>query len=175
MHVLSHGPPVALLCNVGVPHSATQSRAMVGLEVGGMPTWSQQCLLPHRVIHKRGTMGKPDQKDLNENMAATQGLSHMITDCKKLFQVGGCSVSSPVLPSQGAAFPGCCQQEMRPCWRGARPAESVWGERRAPHPSAGQLPLVSQPQERIPAASHVTSCRTYVQGGCVHFPPSLVR
>lgn len=35
-------------------------------------------------------MGKPDQKDLNENMAATQGLSHMITDCKKLFQVGGC-------------------------------------------------------------------------------------
>ncbi|XP_009332555.1 PREDICTED: stAR-related lipid transfer protein 8 [Pygoscelis adeliae] len=40
-----------------------------------------------RVIHKRGTMGKPDQKDLNENMAATQGLSHMITDCKKLFQV----------------------------------------------------------------------------------------
>ncbi|NWX13163.1 STA13 protein, partial [Aegotheles bennettii] len=40
-----------------------------------------------RVIHKRGTMGKPDQKDLSENMAATQGLSHMITDCKKLFQV----------------------------------------------------------------------------------------
>lgn len=40
-----------------------------------------------RMIHKRSTMGKPDQKDLNENMAATQGLSHMITDCKKLFQV----------------------------------------------------------------------------------------
>ncbi|XP_074690989.1 stAR-related lipid transfer protein 8 isoform X4 [Strix aluco] len=40
-----------------------------------------------RVMQKRGTMGKPDQKDLNENMAATQGLSHMITDCKKLFQV----------------------------------------------------------------------------------------
>nr|XP_009675613.1 PREDICTED: stAR-related lipid transfer protein 8 isoform X2 [Struthio camelus australis] len=40
-----------------------------------------------RMINKRGTMGKPDQKDLNENMAATQGLSHMITDCKKLFQV----------------------------------------------------------------------------------------
>nr|NXO03350.1 STA13 protein [Rhinopomastus cyanomelas] len=40
-----------------------------------------------RAIHKRGTSGKPDQKDLSENMAATQGLSHMITDCKKLFQV----------------------------------------------------------------------------------------
>lgn len=40
-----------------------------------------------RMIHKRATMGKPDHKDLNENLAATQGLSHMITDCKKLFQV----------------------------------------------------------------------------------------
>ncbi|XP_032052396.1 stAR-related lipid transfer protein 8 isoform X2 [Aythya fuligula] len=40
-----------------------------------------------RAMHRRGTVGKPDQKDLNENMAATQGLSHMITDCKKLFQV----------------------------------------------------------------------------------------
>ncbi|XP_053256290.1 stAR-related lipid transfer protein 8 isoform X2 [Podarcis raffonei] len=40
-----------------------------------------------RMIHKRATMGKPDHKDLNENLAATQGLSHMITDCKKLFQI----------------------------------------------------------------------------------------
>ncbi|XP_014430146.2 stAR-related lipid transfer protein 8 isoform X1 [Pelodiscus sinensis] len=40
-----------------------------------------------RMIQKRGTMGKPDQKDLNENMAATQGLSHMVTDCKKVFQI----------------------------------------------------------------------------------------
>lgn len=68
-----------------------------------MPTRSQQCLLPCRAIHKRGTMGKPDQKDLNENMAATQGLSHMIIDCKKLFQVGDCCMSSLALPSLGAA------------------------------------------------------------------------
>ncbi|XP_060106181.1 stAR-related lipid transfer protein 8 [Heteronotia binoei] len=40
-----------------------------------------------RMVQKRGTMGKPDQKDLNENMAATQALSHMITSCKKLFQI----------------------------------------------------------------------------------------
>uniref|UniRef100_A0A8C6XPK4 StAR related lipid transfer domain containing 8 n=1 Tax=Naja naja TaxID=35670 RepID=A0A8C6XPK4_NAJNA len=40
-----------------------------------------------RLIHRRGTVGKPDQKDLNENMAATQGLSHMIANCKKLFQI----------------------------------------------------------------------------------------
>uniref|UniRef100_A0A8D0G369 START domain-containing protein n=1 Tax=Sphenodon punctatus TaxID=8508 RepID=A0A8D0G369_SPHPU len=39
------------------------------------------------MMQKSGNMGKPDQKDLNENMAATQGLSHMITDCKKLFQI----------------------------------------------------------------------------------------
>lgn len=52
-------------------------------------------------------MGKPDQKDLNENMAATQGLSHMITDCKKLFQVRGCGTSSPALPYAGAASARC--------------------------------------------------------------------
>ncbi|XP_062819795.1 stAR-related lipid transfer protein 8 isoform X2 [Anolis carolinensis] len=40
-----------------------------------------------RMMHKRSTVGKPDQKDLSENMAATQGLSHMIADCKKLFQI----------------------------------------------------------------------------------------
>ncbi|XP_036379613.1 LOW QUALITY PROTEIN: stAR-related lipid transfer protein 8 [Megalops cyprinoides] len=40
-----------------------------------------------RLIPRRGAVGKPDQKDLNENMAATQGLSHMIMECKKLFQI----------------------------------------------------------------------------------------
>uniref|UniRef100_A0A6J0SY75 StAR-related lipid transfer protein 8 isoform X1 n=1 Tax=Pogona vitticeps TaxID=103695 RepID=A0A6J0SY75_9SAUR len=40
-----------------------------------------------RMMHKRGLAGKPDQKDLNENLAATQGLSHMIAECKKLFQI----------------------------------------------------------------------------------------
>ncbi|XP_068956515.1 stAR-related lipid transfer protein 8 isoform X2 [Petaurus breviceps papuanus] len=40
-----------------------------------------------RVIPRRGQSGKPAPRDLSENMAATQGLSHMITDCKKLFQV----------------------------------------------------------------------------------------
>ncbi|XP_039220313.1 stAR-related lipid transfer protein 8-like isoform X2 [Crotalus tigris] len=40
-----------------------------------------------RSIHRRGPVGKPEQKDLNENMAATQGLSHMIANCKKLFQI----------------------------------------------------------------------------------------
>ncbi|XP_004592737.2 rho GTPase-activating protein 7 isoform X2 [Ochotona princeps] len=40
-----------------------------------------------RVMQRKQTLGKPDQKDLNENLAATQGLAHMIAECKKLFQV----------------------------------------------------------------------------------------
>uniref|UniRef100_A0A674CLI7 StAR related lipid transfer domain containing 8 n=1 Tax=Salmo trutta TaxID=8032 RepID=A0A674CLI7_SALTR len=56
------------------------------------------CLAPSilhlNVSKKEGTSpryvlvcGKPDHKDLSENMAASQGLSHMIVECKKLFQV----------------------------------------------------------------------------------------
>lgn len=40
-----------------------------------------------RSIQRKYTTGRPDQKDLNENLAATQGLSHMITECQHLFQV----------------------------------------------------------------------------------------
>uniref|UniRef100_A0A0D9S0L9 Rho-GAP domain-containing protein n=1 Tax=Chlorocebus sabaeus TaxID=60711 RepID=A0A0D9S0L9_CHLSB len=39
-----------------------------------------------RVMQRKQSLGKPDQKDLNENLAATQGLAHMIAECKKLFQ-----------------------------------------------------------------------------------------
>ncbi|KAI4892261.1 hypothetical protein NFI96_033930 [Prochilodus magdalenae] len=39
-----------------------------------------------RLISRKGGP-KPDHKDLSENMAATQCLSHMITECKKLFQI----------------------------------------------------------------------------------------
>ncbi|XP_076843845.1 stAR-related lipid transfer protein 8 isoform X2 [Brachyhypopomus gauderio] len=39
-----------------------------------------------RLITRKGG-AKPDHKDLSENTAATQCLSHMITECKKLFQV----------------------------------------------------------------------------------------
>ncbi|XP_004382848.1 rho GTPase-activating protein 7 isoform X1 [Trichechus manatus latirostris] len=40
-----------------------------------------------RVMQRKQSSGKPDQKDLNENLAATHGLAHMIAECKKLFQV----------------------------------------------------------------------------------------
>ncbi|XP_028839749.1 stAR-related lipid transfer protein 8 isoform X1 [Denticeps clupeoides] len=39
-----------------------------------------------RLINRKGG-AKPDHKDLSDNMAATEGLSHMITQCKKLFQI----------------------------------------------------------------------------------------
>lgn len=38
-------------------------------------------------MQKKYATGRPDQKDLNENLAATQGLAHMITDCNRLFEV----------------------------------------------------------------------------------------
>ncbi|KAF7248086.1 Rho GTPase-activating protein 7 [Varanus komodoensis] len=41
----------------------------------------------NRVMQRKQSLGKPDQKDLNENLAATQGLGHMIAECKKLFQI----------------------------------------------------------------------------------------
>ncbi|XP_074941023.1 stAR-related lipid transfer protein 13 isoform X1 [Phalacrocorax aristotelis] len=40
-----------------------------------------------RVIQKKYATGKPDQKDLSENLAATQGLAHMIMECNKLFEI----------------------------------------------------------------------------------------
>ncbi|KAJ8351326.1 hypothetical protein SKAU_G00228020 [Synaphobranchus kaupii] len=40
-----------------------------------------------RLIQGRSTTSKPDHRDLNENMAATHGLGHMILECKKLFQI----------------------------------------------------------------------------------------
>ncbi|XP_041864808.1 stAR-related lipid transfer protein 13 isoform X1 [Melanotaenia boesemani] len=43
--------------------------------------------LSPRSIQRKYTTGRPDQKDLSENLAATQGLAHMITECQRLFQI----------------------------------------------------------------------------------------
>ncbi|KAG5848271.1 hypothetical protein ANANG_G00096700 [Anguilla anguilla] len=40
-----------------------------------------------RVMQRKQSLGKPDQRDLQENLAATQGLAHMIAECKRLFQI----------------------------------------------------------------------------------------
>uniref|UniRef100_A0A8C5G888 StAR-related lipid transfer protein 13 n=1 Tax=Gouania willdenowi TaxID=441366 RepID=A0A8C5G888_GOUWI len=43
--------------------------------------------LSPRAMQKKYATGRPDQKDLNENLAATQGLAHMIIECNRLFEV----------------------------------------------------------------------------------------
>ncbi|XP_077597110.1 stAR-related lipid transfer protein 13-like isoform X2 [Stigmatopora nigra] len=40
-----------------------------------------------RSIQRKYAGGRPDQKDLKEHMAATQGLAHMIGECQRLFQI----------------------------------------------------------------------------------------
>ncbi|XP_032303259.1 rho GTPase-activating protein 7-like isoform X2 [Coturnix japonica] len=40
-----------------------------------------------RSSQRKCSLGKPDQRELSENLAATQGLAHMITECSRLFQV----------------------------------------------------------------------------------------
>lgn len=44
-------------------------------------------LVSLRAMQKKYATGRPDQKDLNENLAATQGLAHMIMECNRLFEV----------------------------------------------------------------------------------------
>ncbi|KAJ8266694.1 hypothetical protein GJAV_G00133570 [Gymnothorax javanicus] len=43
--------------------------------------------LSPRAMQKKYATGRPDQKDLSENFAATQGLAHMITECNQLFEI----------------------------------------------------------------------------------------
>uniref|UniRef100_A0A8C0EY09 Rho-GAP domain-containing protein n=1 Tax=Bubo bubo TaxID=30461 RepID=A0A8C0EY09_BUBBB len=40
-----------------------------------------------RYYQRKCSLGKPDQRELSENLAATQGLAHMIMECNRLFQV----------------------------------------------------------------------------------------
>lgn len=52
-------------------------------------------------MQKKYATGRPDQKDLNENLAATQGLAHMIMECNRLFEV------EPVIESCKIFMPRC--------------------------------------------------------------------
>uniref|UniRef100_A0A8C3JYU6 Rho-GAP domain-containing protein n=1 Tax=Calidris pygmaea TaxID=425635 RepID=A0A8C3JYU6_9CHAR len=45
---------------------------------------------------RKCSLGKPDQRELNENLAATQGLAHMIMECNRLFQNSVKVVSSRI-------------------------------------------------------------------------------
>uniref|UniRef100_A0A8C3MT05 Uncharacterized protein n=1 Tax=Geospiza parvula TaxID=87175 RepID=A0A8C3MT05_GEOPR len=70
------------------------------------PTNIAVCLAPSlfhlntlRSSQRKCSLGKPDQRELNENLAATQGLAHMIMECNRLFQVRP-SLSPRQLPCQ---------------------------------------------------------------------------
>ncbi|XP_054884173.1 stAR-related lipid transfer protein 13 isoform X2 [Poeciliopsis prolifica] len=43
--------------------------------------------LSPKAMQKKYATGRPDQKDLNENLAAAQGLAHMIMECNHLFEI----------------------------------------------------------------------------------------
>ncbi|XP_064315011.1 rho GTPase-activating protein 7-like isoform X2 [Phalacrocorax carbo] len=43
-----------------------------------------------RASQRKCSLGKPDQRELSENLAATQGLAHMIMECNRLFQLPDC-------------------------------------------------------------------------------------
>lgn len=45
------------------------------------------CCCGCRSSHRKYSLGRPDQRDLSENLAATQGLANMITEAQRLFQV----------------------------------------------------------------------------------------
>ncbi|XP_051533682.1 rho GTPase-activating protein 7-like isoform X1 [Myxocyprinus asiaticus] len=40
-----------------------------------------------RSRQRKYSLGRPDQRDLSENLAATQGLAHMVNECSHLFQI----------------------------------------------------------------------------------------
>lgn len=54
-----------------------------------------------RSSQRKCSLGKPDQRELNENLAATQGLAHMIMECNRLFQV-----HHSLSPSKSSGHPG---------------------------------------------------------------------
>lgn len=61
-----------------------------------------------RIKSKRSLVGRPGPRDLSDNMAATQGLSHMISDCKKLFQVSNSRPWCLLRRPQGTLRPDLC-------------------------------------------------------------------
>lgn len=59
---------------------------------------------------RKTSLGRPDQRDLSENLAATQGLAHMITEAPRLFQLPE-FWSPPEDPSpEGPGGPGSTDQ-----------------------------------------------------------------
>lgn len=71
-----------------------------------------------RSSQRKCSLGKPDQRELNENLAATQGLAHMIMECNRLFQV--CHSLSP---RKSSGQPGEGWLAWSSCWAMSLPAQ----------------------------------------------------
>uniref|UniRef100_A0A672V208 Rho-GAP domain-containing protein n=1 Tax=Strigops habroptila TaxID=2489341 RepID=A0A672V208_STRHB len=78
---------------------------------------------------RKCSLGKPDQRELSENLAATQGLAHMIMECNRLFQVRPCVAKQN---------PWCTQQ-------------SAWTFSSAPAPRLGRGSPGQSPAPEPPA------------------------
>ncbi|XP_041657606.1 rho GTPase-activating protein 7 isoform X2 [Cheilinus undulatus] len=63
-----------------------------------------------RSTHRKYSLGRPDQRDLSENLAATQGLANMITEAQRLFQLPdfwpGQSLSAAGSPEDSLSMEG---------------------------------------------------------------------
>ncbi|KAG7217171.1 hypothetical protein INR49_027712 [Caranx melampygus] len=71
-----------------------------------------------RSSHRKYSLGRPDQRDLSENLAATQGLANMITEAQRLFQLPefwpgqslcAAGPTEDYLSEEGGAPTSCCQ------------------------------------------------------------------
>ncbi|KAA8586498.1 hypothetical protein FQN60_000334 [Etheostoma spectabile] len=98
------------------------------------PTNIAVCLAPSLSSHRKYSLGRPDQRDLSENLAATQGLANMITEAQRLFQLpnfwpgqrSGEEGGGPVSPGQRSGEEGG-----GPVSPGQSGAQEEQGERRS--------------------------------------------
>ncbi|KAK2828032.1 hypothetical protein Q5P01_019066 [Channa striata] len=121
-----------------------------------------------RSSHRKYSLGRPDQRDLSENLAATQGLANMISEAERLFQL------PEFWPSQyfSAAGPTVDSEEKRGL---ASLSQSGGGEeeqteRRSRLQQSTQHLLQeareSQGWERHPAPEHVELAFKKMDDGC---------
>uniref|UniRef100_A0A663MUI6 Rho-GAP domain-containing protein n=1 Tax=Athene cunicularia TaxID=194338 RepID=A0A663MUI6_ATHCN len=97
-----------------------------------------------RYYQRKCSLGKPDQRELSENLAATQGLAHMIMECNRLFQV--CHLlqqsKSPEQPDAGLRHSLGAPQQSAQAFSCSTPA---------PRPGRGCCPIGSPELTHGPA------------------------
>uniref|UniRef100_A0A673J5G1 StAR-related lipid transfer protein 13-like n=1 Tax=Sinocyclocheilus rhinocerous TaxID=307959 RepID=A0A673J5G1_9TELE len=79
-----------LLCFLSDVTSSVQENQMTPMNIAvclAPSLFHLNILKKDNLMQKKYATGRPDQKDLNENLAATQGLVHMITECNRMFEI----------------------------------------------------------------------------------------